>query len=85
MEELGPRSSGPDTGSVEGSGRVGNEWEVGAVLQAQSRREINVGRFWDLALAPGPWPLEQGCGILLVPLTPQNPKAPRAHGVPQSI
>ena len=54
MEDLGPRSSGPDTGSVEGSGRVGNEWEVGAVLQAQSRREINVGRFWDLALAPGP-------------------------------
>ena len=57
MEELGARSSGPDTGSVEGSGRVGNEREVGAVLQARSRREISVGRFWDLALAPGPWPL----------------------------
>lgn len=54
MEELGLRSSGRDTGSVEGPGRVGNEREVGAVPQARSRREISVGRFWDLALAPGP-------------------------------
>lgn len=53
-DSLGLRSSGLDTGSVEGPGRVGNEREVGAVPQARSRREISVGRFWDLALAPGP-------------------------------
>ena len=39
-------------GSVDASGRLGNEWEVGAVLQARSRPEISVGRFWDLALGP---------------------------------
>lgn len=52
MGEIGLWSSGPDTGSVDASGRLGNEREVGAVLEARSRPELSVGRFWALALGP---------------------------------
>lgn len=80
MEEIGVRSSGQDTGSVDASGRLGKEREVGAVQRpGVGLRAVSADSgIW-------PWALEQGCGILLAPLTPQNPKAPGAHGVPQSI
>jgi len=52
VEEIGVRSSGPDTGSVDASGRLGKEREVGAVLEARGRPESSVRRFWDLALGP---------------------------------